>query len=131
MEPDATNHLAQTQLPNVRSAGRADHWGLGVAYTALAHLAVGLILALVSGIAASLPRDVGSEFADYALTAAGGWFLGIGLTQCLYLVPLALYLHHTQRPRATAGVLICMGIVFLLSAACFGVFVFGMGGSFR
>ena len=45
---------------------------------------------------------------------------GIGLTQFLYLVPLYMRWKKDWPLHAT-GLLICMGVTFLLNAACWGV----------
>ena len=110
---------------------RPDHIALGIAYSALAHLAVGSIFALLYAFSTlfhevTLVRQLG----EIAVATGGVWLLTLGLSQCVYLLPMAIYLHYTQRPRAVVGVWICMVIVTLLCAMWIGVIVFGLSPKF-
>jgi hypothetical protein len=105
-----------------------DHWALGIAAAIGAHFIIGgILVATFFGLEQLRGK---SPIADTLYGNVGvvlfGWFFGLGLSQIIYLVPLALGFRHFQMPRACAGVLISMGIVFLLSCACFGTFVFGL-----
>jgi hypothetical protein len=104
-----------------------DHWALGIAAAIGAHFIVGGIL-IASFFALDQLRNhspIASTLYDNIGVVVFGWFFGLGLSQILYLVPLALGFRHFQMPRACAGVLISMGVVFLLSSACYGIFVLG------
>lgn len=47
-------------------------------------------------------------------------FFGIGLSQALYVVPIALYFWRKGETRTVAGMLIMACVTFLLNAICFG-----------
>ncbi|HEX4811086.1 MAG TPA: hypothetical protein VH325_19255 [Bryobacteraceae bacterium] len=48
--------------------------------------------------------------------------LGIGLTQWIALLPLALWIRKRGEAKTVQGILITGGIVFLLNATCWGLF---------
>jgi hypothetical protein len=58
-------------------------------------------------------------------SSAGAFLLSAvfvcGVTQFLYLGPLAFWLHSKRKSKAVKGVLIFAAIVFLLNATCWGV----------
>ncbi len=110
---------------------RPDHIALGIAYAALAHLAVGGIFVLLYVFEALFQEfALVQQLGRIAIAAAGIWLLTLGLSQCVYLLPLAIYFHYTQRPRAVIGVLICVAIVFVLCVIWISVLVFGFNSSF-
>jgi hypothetical protein len=82
---------------------------LGIGAAGLAHLVVQLALVLLT--------DFGMIF-----------FLLIGLSQLLYLVPLSVVvLAKREYGKAmSVGIWIAAGITFLLNAACFGLFASGV-----
>ncbi|MFC0211811.1 hypothetical protein ACFFK0_04965 [Paenibacillus chartarius] len=45
-------------------------------------------------------------------------YFGIGIVQFLYLIPAMIFLRN--RPGMVQGLLIVLGVTFLLNAACFG-----------
>jgi hypothetical protein len=102
-----------------------DHFGLGVAYAAAAHIAVGVTFAIALPLGFSLFPN--SEAMQIFAMLASFWLFGIGLSQLVYLVPLAVVLKRKQLPASLAGLLVSMGVVFLLSAACFGLFSSSFG----
>ena len=110
---------------------RPDHIALGIAYAALAHLAVGAILALLFA-ASTLFQEfkLARQFGGMVIASGGIWLLTLGLSQCLYLLPMAIYLRYTGRPRAVIGVSICMGVVFFLCIIWLSVLVFGLSPRF-
>ena len=110
---------------------RPDHIALGIAYSALAHLAVGSIFALLYAFSTLLHEFLlVRQLGQIAIATGGIWLLTLGLSQCVYLLPLAIYLRHTQRPRAVSGVGICIAIVFLLCMMWISVIVFGLSAKF-
>jgi len=50
-------------------------------------------------------------------------YFGIGIVQIVYGVPAAILLR--KEPSTAQGILIGMGITFLLNAACFGIVMGG------
>ncbi|MEZ0369951.1 MAG: hypothetical protein ACAI44_12765 [Candidatus Sericytochromatia bacterium] len=46
---------------------------------------------------------------------------GIGLFQCLYILPLAWYLKRKQRPELAMGLLLGAGLSLLLNGLCWAV----------
>lgn len=110
---------------------RPDHPALGVSYAALAHLAVGCVFALTY-LMARVFSDISwlRPLGTYGVAIAGTWLLTLGLSQCVYLLPMAIYLSYTHRPRAAKGVLSCVGIVFLLCALWISLLVFGFNSKF-
>jgi len=48
------------------------------------------------------------------------WFLGIGLCQLVYLIPLGAYSWKKKQVKTLQGLLIGAAFVFLLNASCFG-----------
>ena len=112
-------------------APRPDHIALGIAYAALAHLAVGAVFVVWYLIEALFPEFAFvQQLGRIAIAAAGIWLLTLGLSQCVYLLPLAIYLHYTQRPRAVIGLLTCVAIVFVLCIIWISVLIFGFNSSF-
>ncbi len=106
---------------------RPDHIALGIAYAALAHLAVGGVFALLYLFEAFFQEFTLVQQLGRIVIAAGGiWLLTLGLSQCVYLLPMAIYLHYTQRPRAVIGVMTSVAIVFVLCAMWIGVLIFGL-----
>lgn len=53
------------------------------------------------------------------------WF-GVGVTQLVYMIPALILARKHQ--GIMQGMLIAMGITFLLNAACFGIVLFNLGG---
>ena len=122
---------ANAQHNGVLITPRPDHIALGIAYAALAHLAVGAVFVVIYLFEASFQEVAFMQQLGRAAIAVGGvWLLTLGLSQCVYLLPLAIYFHYTQRPRAVIGVLICVAIVFVLCAIWISVLIFGFNSSF-
>ena len=61
------------------------------------------------------------------MVGLGGLFLvgGIGIVQALWIVPLYLYFRRNGQKEVGKGVLIVAGLVFLLNASCWGLFLSG------
>jgi hypothetical protein len=53
--------------------------------------------------------------------------LVFGLSQLAYVVPVAIWLAVRRRWRTLAGWLTGAALLFLLNAACFGLFMHGIG----
>ena len=110
---------------------RPDHVALGVAYTALAHLAVGSILTLLYLISTLFQEfKLAHKLGGLAIATGGLWLLTLGLSQCVYLIPMAIYFRYTKRPRAVIGVLSSIGVVFFLCMIWLSVLVFGLSPRF-
>lgn len=108
-----------------------DHIALGIAYAAFAHLAVGGIFALLYATSALFHEIVLVQQLSRIAVATGGiWLLTLGLSQCVYLLPMAIYLRYTERPRAVIGVLISVAIVVVLCAMWISALVFGLSPKF-
>lgn len=104
-----------------------DHIALGIAYSALAHLAIGSILTLLYVISTLFQEfKLAQKLGGMVIATGGMWLLTLGLCQCLYLLPLAIYLHHTGRQRAVIGVLSSIGVVFFLCMVWLCVLIFGL-----
>ena len=108
-----------------------DHIALGIAYAALAHRAVGSIWALLYA-ASTLFQEfkLARQLGGMVIATGGFWLLTLGLSQCVYLIPMAIYLRYTERPRAVIGVLSSMGVVFFLCIVWLGILVFGLSPRF-
>lgn len=95
---------------------RWDHVGVGLGAVFLLHVVLqGGLFTFSQG------RGGGDGIGLWSL-------LFIGVSQLIYVVPLALYFRGRRRPRAAKGVWIAAAITFLLNAACYGlVFAGGIG----
>ncbi len=77
-----------------------DSVGWGFLVGVLAHIPVQLVL---------LPLTSGMSL------------VAIGLSQLIYIVPLAILAARNSAREMTKGLLIAAGITFLLNAVCFGI----------
>jgi hypothetical protein len=95
--------MSDVQQPNQGSIG------LGIGLTFALHAAALAICCVIAGV---FGRDVSNGFAP---------FVGIGLTQVVYIGPACAVCAVKGRRRTLKGLLIGAGITFLLNAACFGI----------
>ena len=86
-------------------AGSRGNVGIGLLIGLLATI-VGLILCAVLSVA----RGAGVVL-----------YLGIGVGQALWMVPVCLHFKSRGEIETVKGVLIVAGLVFLLNATCWGV----------
>lgn len=57
---------------------------------------------------------------------AGISIFAIGLSQLLYMIPLIIYFRKQGMPLAAKGMLICLGLTFLLNVACVGILILAL-----
>jgi hypothetical protein len=68
--------------------------------------------AVIIGVISAIPdlQEIGFLF-----------FLLIGITQLVYVIPALVILHRRGQPKAVKGLIIGATITFLLNAACWGL----------
>lgn len=95
---------------------------LGVLSVFLGHVLACLLMFLIAWIASSI-ATVPNALGIFLLYA----FFGIGITQLLYVIPLALWLRHVGRFDTMKGVVIGAVITLLLNGCCFLLFTGSFG----
>ncbi len=78
------------------------------------------------GIGIVLGSTFVASFVLFGLTiltgvAVGVGFLGIGLLQTIWILPLWIYYHHRREAETCKGILIMASVIFLLNAGCWGL----------
>ncbi len=80
-----------------------DNVGMGCLYWILGLLATSFTLAIT--------------FKDLAIVLG----VAIGVAQFVFVIPLWIYLHKTQRRQTLKGLLVSAGVAFLLNGGCFAI----------
>jgi hypothetical protein len=98
------------------------HWAIGLAIVCVGHVVAYIVGAGVTGLLQGFSGS--SDLAGFL------WMGGLvpGLTQILWVVPIAVWAGVTGRKSTLIGLLVTAGIVFLLNAACFGGMALLFGG---
>ena len=94
---------------------------LGIATVLGMHVVVGGVL-WVGGVASSA---IGGPIGDALTVLWVGWLASLGVSQLLYVVPVALAAFFVRRPIAL-GMVIAAALTFVLQGACYGLFLLAL-----
>ncbi|MEL6775781.1 MAG: hypothetical protein AAFO06_00880 [Cyanobacteria bacterium J06597_16] len=95
---------------------------IGVMSVFLGHILITLLMFLLVWIESFITPN-SSDLASFLLLA----FFGIGITQLLYVVPLALWLRNRGRFDTMKGVVIGAALTVLLNGSCFVIMTGALG----
>jgi hypothetical protein len=100
------------------------YFGAGVALALGLHLTLALIVSFGAWLLNTPPaqRLLGMDIGNIALALWTAWWMGLSLTQLLYLGPAWAFTRRWRPPMAQ-GVLVVAVITFLLQGSCYAFFL--------